>query len=257
MHKVVLILFLAYVSTRTVIAANYLEECSKGSDCAFPYVCRRAVADDESRKCRRGSQNAQYCERNNDCAAQGSRCIENLCVKPTGEEGSVCIGETYCNNGLACVSGICTSKSSTGAPCIKPSHCASTSDTCRAGICTKAAGVAFDLCRRDRDCMEPYVCMRNSGVDESPKCRPPANTGEFCETGFHCKVKEDGCENGVCTTGAPRKGGGRGSRSRTIIIVVVVVVVIIAIAVGIALFFRIKRSPRAALNNAQTHTLGE
>ncbi len=254
-----LLLFSVAVGFGTALGAGYLDRCYARDECSLPYVCRKEAETDVYAKCRKRAKVGEWCTEGLDCKGQGTVCQDSVCVKPTGDLGSVCTDDSFCDNDLVCLGTStatkpreCRKKPKYGEYCEQTSQCASELGSCRGNICIQSVGGSSDRCQTDRQCKEPFVCRRRSNLGRDLRCRLQSLTGGYCEFGAHCLVKEDGCLNGICTKGAERKGGGRGlSRSKIIGLSIGIPIVVLLLVVVLILHRRIKRSPQAALEKSQ------
>jgi hypothetical protein len=192
-----------------------LGTCSDGSGGSLCYEDSDCVYDRcSSNRCASGLE-GDSCSFNRNCASGFCRITDpeertGSCV--SGQQGSACLDDGDCEEGLHCTGNVCFSDA-VGQHCESDEQCANgicISGSCRAGLpgslceddadCSEgfcvgfwcATGTLLAPCQYGDDCLSGLICARQTCTDGA--------VGHPCSTDDDCSVLA--CVNGVCSDGS-------------------------------------------------------
>jgi hypothetical protein len=164
---------------------------AKANTCAKDGECCTKYCADGSCRCK---PNWMACTKSEHCCS--GRCVGGKCDGGMRPAGSACAENFNCQDGLACVDGVCTE--SNKAKCTRancPGCCLGT--VCRVGSTAQACGTGAGACSR---CATGVGCANGSCQTPSPACGPAT-----CPTGC--------CQSGVCVPGTAAQACGSGGEA--------------------------------------------
>jgi hypothetical protein len=160
----------------TPLVSEVAAPCLQAWDCAAPLRCESNPLDSGELRCFPG-------------AVEGERCLTST---PSGSASL-----RSCEDGLACVLGLCTPYLSVGQDCVADGVPCDTGLVCGPDAICALPAIEGSSCFADEHCAEPLIC----DVDSCQPPEPAALDGESCEDGEPCASP--------CSVCRPRADGSR------------------------------------------------
>jgi hypothetical protein len=167
-------------------------------ECSFDWECHPDLyCEPIDRRCRVGAELGQLCSFvdpvNPQPGTELVRCAEGLfcdplqarCVAPC-TNGSYCVDDSECPEGLVCAVDRCRESGKSGDPCDSPTDCESLRCDYIVAVCLDAIENG-DLCANHNDCVSAFCDPQTS------RCQDPLEVGEPCPS-----FDDEQCDASFC-----------------------------------------------------------